>query len=117
LKILSLLGKYLNSKILATVKATTNHKLQTTNFLCWHKIFTSLVKKINMEIDRNDEIKDNDAIPGREPSLEKDQEKALKSTHYTEVENAHASGLGSMGRSDEKLKDKDKNSRKGDNIY
>jgi hypothetical protein len=72
---------------------------------------------MNMEIDRNDELKDKDAISDKGSSSEKDKEKASKGTQFTEVKNAHASGLGSMGRSDEKLKDKDGNSRKGDSVY
>ena len=70
-----------------------------------------------MEIDRNDEMKDNDAISQKEKSLQVDQGKTLKETHLTEVENAHASGLGSMGRSDEKLNDRDKSSKTGDHAY
>jgi hypothetical protein len=70
-----------------------------------------------MEIDRNDEMKDNDATSEKRTSSQEDQRKASNDTHFTEVENAHASGLGSMGRSDEKLMDKERRSKMGDNAY
>ncbi|MCU7551252.1 hypothetical protein OCK74_19175 [Chitinophagaceae bacterium LB-8] len=71
-----------------------------------------------MDIERNDEEENELKIskpPGSEPEKKKD--KALTEPHFTEVENAHASGLGSMGRSDEKVKDKEKGAGEGEAVY
>ncbi len=71
-----------------------------------------------MNIDRN-ELQDqarNSNTPSSSES-ERVKEKVPENTRFTEVKNAHASGLGSMGRSDEKLTDKDKTSREEDAVY
>lgn len=84
----------------------------------WHKIFLSSIKLLLMNIDRND-LQDqgrNSNTPSTTES-ERVKEKVPESTRFTEVKNAHASGLGSMGRSDEKLTDKDKRADKNDAVY
>jgi hypothetical protein len=68
-----------------------------------------------MDIDRNDEQGKESNTPSS--PHEHDQCKTAKERHFTEVENAHASGLGSMGRSDEKVKDKDKGGGNKDVVY
>lgn len=69
-----------------------------------------------MDIDRNDEH-EKDINIQKAPSLENEKEKTSKEPHFTEVENAHASGLGSMGRSDEKVKEKEQGSGRNDVVY
>jgi hypothetical protein len=71
-----------------------------------------------MNTDRND-IQDQSRNGNTTSSSgsEKDKERGPKSPHFTDVKNAHASGLGSMGRSDEKLTDKDKRAGEDDAIY
>jgi hypothetical protein len=66
--------------------------------------FPFVLKYVNMEIDRND-LREEDLNKRRTSSSEREQdkEKVSKKPQFTKVENAHASGLGSMGRSDEKL--------------
>lgn len=71
-----------------------------------------------MDIDRNDEQDtDLDSSKAPCPEPENKKNKTEKGPHITEVENAHASGLGSMGRSDEKIKDKDKAGGEGKVVY
>lgn len=71
-----------------------------------------------MDIDRNDEQNHKESsnkISSSEAGNKKDQ--TAQDPQITEVENAHASGLGSMGRSDEKLKDKEKGKGQQDVVY
>ena len=70
-----------------------------------------------MEIDRND-LREEDLNKKRTSSSESEQgkEKVSEKPQFTEVDNAHASGLGSMGRSDEKLSGENR-AAKDDTVY
>jgi hypothetical protein len=72
-----------------------------------------------MDMDRNDEQNKNfnNSNNNSSPESENKKDNISKEPHFTDVENAHASGLGSMGRSDEKVKDKDKGSGNNDVVY
>ena len=71
-----------------------------------------------MNIDRND-LQDQGRNSNTPPpsKIGSTKEKEDQSPHFTDVKNAHASGVGSMGRSDEKLTDKDKRGSEDDAVY